>query len=94
MQLGETSEVVRSAVGFHILKIADLLPARLLTLDDRVTPRSSQTVRGQITALLATDRQANTSQQVVQEVIAELRDRAAVEIFTDNLNATCPTETS
>ncbi|MCY4378145.1 MAG: peptidylprolyl isomerase [Spirochaetaceae bacterium] len=94
MQVGETSEVVRSAVGFHILKIADLLPARLLTLDDRVTPRSSQTVRGQITALLATERQARTSQQVVQEVIAELRDRAAVEIFTDNLNATCPTGTS
>ncbi len=94
MQVGETSGVVRSHVGLHILKIADLLPARILTLDDQVTPRSSQTVRGQITALLATDRQANTSQQVVQEVIAELRDRAAVEIFTDNLNATCPTETS
>jgi len=92
MQVGETSEVVQSRVGFHILKIADRLPARLLTLDDRVTPRSSQTVRGQITALLATERQASTSQQVVQEVIGELRDRADIEVFTDRLNATCPTE--
>lgn len=94
MQVGEISEVVQSAVGFHILKIADLLPARLLTLDDRVTPRSSQTVRGQITALLATQRQANASQQVVQEVIEELREQADIEIFADNLNATCPTDPS
>ena len=89
MEAGATSEVVESNVGFHILRVADLIDARLLALDDPVTPRSSQTVRGQITALLATQRQVGTSQQVVQEVIAELRDRADVEVFTDNLEATC-----
>ena len=89
LEVGETSEVVASHVGLHILRVADLIDARLLTLDDPVTPRSSQTVRGQITALLATNRQVSTSQQVVQEVITELRDRADVEVFTDNLEAIC-----
>ena len=89
MEAGETSEVVESNVGFHILRIADRIDARLLTLDDPVTPRSPQTVRGQITALLATNRRVSTSQQVVQEVITELRDRADVEVFTDNLEAIC-----
>ena len=89
LEAGETSGVVESNVGLHILRIADRLDARLLTLDDTVTPRSPQTVRGQITALLATRRQAGTSQQVVQEVITELRDRADVEVFTDNLEAIC-----
>ena len=89
LEVGETSEVVQSNVGFHILRIADRIDARLLTLDDPVTPRSPQTVRGQITALLATNRQVSTSQQVVQEVITELRDRADVEVFTDNLEAIC-----
>lgn len=94
MQVGETSEVVQSDVGFHILKVADRIAARLLTLDDPVTPRSPQTVRGEITALLATQRQVNTSQQVVQEVIGELRDRADIEVFADNLEATCPIQSS
>ena len=89
LDAGETSGVVESNVGFHILRIADRIDARLLTLDDPVTPRSPQTVRGQITALLATNRRVSTSQQVVQEVITELRDRADVEIFTDNLEAIC-----
>ncbi len=89
LEAGETSEVVESNVGFHILRIADRIDARLLTLDDPVTPRSPQTVRGQITALLATNRRVSTSQQVVQEVITELRDRADVEVFTDNLEAIC-----
>ena len=89
LETGETSGVVESNVGLHILRVADLIDARLLTLDDPVTPRSSQTVRGQITALLATNRQVSTSQQVVQEVITELRERADVEVFTDNLEAIC-----
>ncbi len=89
LEVGENSDVVESNVGLHILRIADRIDARLLTLDDTVTPRSPQTVRGQITALLATNRQVSTSQQVVQEVITELRDRADVEIFTDNLEAIC-----
>lgn len=89
METGETSEVVESNVGYHILRVADSIGARLLALDDPVTPRSSQTVRGQITALLATTRQVSTSQQVVQEVITELRDRADIEVFADNLEAIC-----
>ena len=89
LEVGETSEVVQSNVGFHILRIADRIDARVLALDDPVTPRSPQTVRGQITALLANDRRASTSQQVVQEVITELRDRADVEVFTGNLDSIC-----
>ena len=94
LQVEETSQIVESNIGFHILRVADHLSARLLGLDDPVTPRSPQTVRGQITALLAADRQGRAYQQAVQAVVGELRERADVEIFTDNLNATCPTATS
>ena len=94
MQAGEASQLVESQVGFHILKIDDRIAARLLTLDDPVTPRSPQTVRGQIAALLAADRQGKAYQQAVQEIVAELREQSDIEIFENQLEAICPAEPS
>ena len=94
MQAGEANQLVESQVGFHILKIDDRIAARLLTLDDPITPRSPQTVRGQIAALLAADRQGKAYQQAVQEVVAELREQADIEIFENHLEAICPAEPS
>ena len=93
-QAGEASQLVESQVGFHILKIDDRIAARLLTLDDPVTPRSPQTVRGQIAAFLAADRQGKAYQQAVQEVVAELREQSDIEIFENQLEAVCPAEPS
>ena len=94
MQAGEANQLVESQVGFHILKIDDRIAARLLTLDDPVTPRSPQTVRGQIAALLAADRQGKAYQQAVQEIVAELREQSDIEIFENHLEAICPAEPS
>ena len=94
MQAGEASQLVESQVGFHILKIDDRIAARLLTLDDPITPRSPQTVRGQIAALLAADRQGKAYQQAVQEIVAELREQSDIEIFENQLEAICPAEPS
>ena len=94
VQAGEASQLVESQVGFHILKIDDRIAARLLTLDDPVTPRSPQTVRGQIAAFLAADRRAKAYQQAVQEVVTELREQSDIEIFENQLEAVCPAEPS
>ena len=92
--VGEANQLVESKAGFHILKIDDRIAARLLSLDDPVTPRSPQTVRGQIAAFLAADRQGKAYQQAVQEVVAELREQADIEIFENQLEAVCPAEPS
>jgi parvulin-like peptidyl-prolyl isomerase len=90
----EPNQLVESKAGFHILKIDDRIAARLLTLDDPVTPRSPQTVRGQIAAFLAADRQGKAYQQAVQEVVTELREQSDIEIFENQLEAVCPAEPS
>jgi parvulin-like peptidyl-prolyl isomerase len=92
--VGEPNQLVESKAGFHILKIDDRIAARLLTLDDPVTPRSPQTVRGQIAAFLAADRQGKAYQQAVQEVVTELREQSDIEIFENQLEAVCPAEPS
>ena len=92
--VGEANQLVESKAGFHILKIDDRIAARLLSLDDPVTPRSPQTVRGQIAAFLAADRQGKAYQQAVQEVVAELREQSDIEIFENQLEAVCPAEPS
>ena len=90
MNVGETSTVVESKAGFHILRLADRLAARLLTLNDPVAPRSSQTVRGQISALLMANHRASTQEQAAKLVVGELREQADIEIFEDNLASLCP----
>ena len=94
MQPGDAERLVESVIGVHIVKVAERTAARLLTLDDPVTPRSPQTVRGQIAAVLAADLQQRTAAQVTQEIIEELREMAAIEIMEDNLAAVCPSEAS
>ena len=94
MQPGDDEQSVESAAGIHVVRIADRITARLLTLDDPVTPRSPQTVRGEITAVLAADRQRRTAEQVTLDIVAELRGQADVEIMQDNLTAICPAEPS
>ena len=90
MQPGDAEQLVESRAGFHVVRVAERIAARLLTLDDPVAPRSTQTVRGQIAAALAGDLQQRTAEQVYAEIVTELRERADVEVMEDNLAAVCP----
>ena len=85
LAVGETSGVVASNIGFHILRVADRIAPRLLTLDDPVTPRSQMTVRQQIGALLDTRRQSQAYLQAVEETVQELREHADVRVFEENV---------
>ena len=85
MSLGETSDVLCSNMGFHIIKITEKINARILGLDDVVNPQSVNKVKDQISALLAANLKTQAYQQALVGAISNLKGKADLQIFQDNL---------
>jgi peptidyl-prolyl cis-trans isomerase SurA len=85
MKLNESSGVLQSNIGYHIIRITEKIPFRLLGLDDSIPPQNTSTVRQEISAQLLLKKQADLYQQVLQDMLAELKKKAEIKTFEDNL---------
>ncbi len=85
MKVNESSGVLQSNIGYHIIRITEKIPFRLLGLDDPIPPQNASTVRQEISAQLMLKKQAEIYQQVVEELLAELKKKAEIKKFEDNL---------
>ena len=83
---GEVSGVIKSNVGYHIVKITDVREAKLLTLDDQIHPSVQQTVREYIAQQLISRSQNEALSKVLNELVAELRKNADIKIFEENID--------
>ena len=86
MQVGEVSTVLQSNVGFHIIEVIEKIGATILALDDPVSPQTNSRVRDQIALLLANNRQTVAYSQALLAAINDLRSRADVRVFEQNLH--------
>jgi parvulin-like peptidyl-prolyl isomerase len=85
MKVGEISGVLSSSIGFHIIKVTEKIPFKLLGLDDPIPPQNNSTVRDQISAQLLQRKQAEYYQQALLELIDELKKKAEIKVFEENL---------
>jgi len=86
LKKGETSDVIASNIGFHIVKVADRMDAHLLTLDDKVPPLFQTTLREYIRGNLTIQRQNDTLGSALSAIIADLRKQAEIKYFDENLS--------
>ena len=86
MNVGEISGVLQSNIGFHIIRVTEKIPFRLLALDDPIPPQNNSTVREQISAQLLQQKQAEYYQQALMDLLAELKKKAEIRIFEENLS--------
>jgi peptidyl-prolyl cis-trans isomerase SurA len=82
---GGTSGVLRSNVGYHIVRVIEKIDMRILKLDDRVPPDYNISVREQIRVKLLQDKQAKYSQQVLLDLIEELKKKADIRYLMKNI---------
>lgn len=80
----QTSDIIESNIGYHILKITEKLPAKILGLNDTVTPASNETVRERIISLKTMEEQQKLFQQAVGEIVNDLKRRADITIYAGN----------
>jgi len=85
LKKGETSDVIPSNIGFHIVKVVDRMDAHLLTLDDKVPPQFQITLREYIRGNLTVQRQNETLGAALNAIVADLRKQAEIRVFDDNL---------
>jgi parvulin-like peptidyl-prolyl isomerase len=86
LKKGETSGVLQSNAGYHIVQITEKVDARLLGLTDKVPPTNTMTVREAINASIVTQRQADAYKAALADIVADLKKQAEIKIFDDNIN--------
>jgi parvulin-like peptidyl-prolyl isomerase len=85
MKVNESSGVLQSNIGYHIIRITEKIPFRLLAMDDPVPPSNATTVRQEISAQLTLKKQGELYQQVLTDLLSELKKKAEIKKFEDNL---------
>jgi peptidyl-prolyl cis-trans isomerase SurA len=85
MKVNESSGVLQSNIGYHVIRITEKIPFRLLELNDQIPPQNAGTVRQEISAQLMLKKQSDVYQQILQDLLAELKKKAEIKKFEDNL---------
>ena len=75
---GEVSDIIESNVGFHIVKATTHEMPKILGLDDRIAPDNPTTVREYLRNRIYQERQQQTLQQAMNDVMEELREQAEI----------------
>jgi parvulin-like peptidyl-prolyl isomerase len=86
LDVGQFSRVLQSNIGFHIIRVTEKIPFRLLALDNSIPPQNNSTVRDQISAQLLQQKQAEYYQQALLDLLDELKKKAEIRIFEENLS--------
>ena len=82
----DVSGVIESNVGFHIVKTTDHRDPKLLLLNDPIYPWEQMTVREFILNTLVQQLEQQLFQRALQELVNELKERADIRIYEDNIN--------
>ncbi|MDC7125381.1 MAG: peptidylprolyl isomerase [Spirochaetales bacterium] len=86
LSVGEVSGVIKSNLGYHIVKVTEYREAKILSLDDPVMPGTDQTVREYIAQRLISQKQNEAVSNALNEIVADLKKDADVKIFEENIN--------
>ncbi|MCL2791945.1 MAG: peptidylprolyl isomerase [Spirochaetaceae bacterium] len=81
MQTAQISGIIRSNLGFHIIRMNEVIEPRILGLDDIISPEVEITVRDRIIDFLSARRQEEIFRQSVEELVAELTEEAEIRYF-------------
>ena len=84
MPLGQVSECIESAAGYHIVRVNVHNDARLLGIDDRIQPDVDYTVRDYITEYLSQVNMQTAMNEELNDMVNELRSEARIRIVYGN----------
>ncbi len=80
---GIVSDPIKSNFGYHIVKVVDTAPARILGLEDTLSFNTDITVRESIREQVYRAKQTAIYQQAQRDLILELRDRAEIKYLQE-----------
>ncbi len=84
--LGEVKGVIKSNIGFHIIKVTEYYKERLLGLDDPMHPSTKKTVRDYIAEKYIASMQNAALNKALESLVEELKKKAEITIYEENIN--------
>jgi parvulin-like peptidyl-prolyl isomerase len=85
LKKGETSGLIKSNLGYHIVQVTGKFDAKLLTIEDKMPPQNQMTVRDYIKASLAVQHQREALAKALDEITKDLKSQAQIQVFDKNL---------
>ncbi len=86
LKKGETSGVIQSNIGFHIIQVANRTDARLLGIDDKIPPQNQMTLRDYIKQNLQAQRENEALTAALNVIVTDLKKTAEIKVFDDNIS--------
>ena len=81
MKVGEISNVIKSNIGYHVVKKLEHKLPKILQLNDQMSPTNPVTVREYLIRVIISQKQQQVLQQAVVEIIDELKKEAEINKF-------------
>ena len=81
MRAGEVSGLLESNMGYHIVKVSVHNDGKILSLNDRISPEDTLTLKEYIRQILTQQEANNIMTEALNEMISELRNEARVRIY-------------
>ena len=78
---GTISSVIKSNVGYHIVRVVDVDEPRLLALGEKVSDEQNITVKDTIVQYLTAKKQDTVFKECVREVTDDLKKKATIKYF-------------
>ena len=78
LDAGDVSGVIESLAGYHIVKVSAHNEAKILGIDDKVSPTDSTTVRDYIANYLYQEKVNEVYQQAFVSLVADLKSQASI----------------
>lgn len=83
LEVGKTSDLITTSQGYHILKIKNHFDAKLLTLDDPISPADKTTVREYISNIISNQKLQTLASNALLELSSDLRKQATITYLTN-----------
>ncbi|MDC7246355.1 MAG: peptidylprolyl isomerase [Sphaerochaetaceae bacterium] len=80
LQLGKPSGVIESPSGYHIVKVTTHTEPKLLSIDDRINPESTTTVKQYIAQTLSARYKQSAYLKAIDTLVETLRSQAEIKI--------------
>lgn len=81
LKAGQISGVIKSNMGYHIVRMNEVIEPRILELNDKINPELNVTVKDRIEDFLLMRKQEEVFRQSVEELVNDLKKEAEIKYF-------------
>jgi len=81
MQKDQISGVIKSNMGYHIIRMNEIIEPKILDLNDKINPEGNITVKDRVEEYLKARKEEEVFREAIEELVDDLKKEAEVRYF-------------